>query len=74
MDIDSLLDVLRRAGLPQSFLLMIDGMLRDIHDSANGFDEVSEVPSQLAGSSQGCTLSPLFFIAAMSALLRDAVG
>ena len=73
INIDSLLDALRRAGLPQSLLLMIEGMLRDRRYSVNEFDVESEVRSQLSGISQGCTLSPLLFIVAMSVLLQDAV-
>ena len=73
INIDSLLDALRRAGLPQSFLLMIGGMLRDRQYSVDDFGVASQVHNQLSGISQGCTLSPLLFIVAMSVLLRDAV-
>jgi len=52
---------------------VIDGMLRDRHYYVTDFDVTSEVHSQLSGISQGCTLSPLLFIVAMSVLLQDAV-
>ena len=54
-------------------MLMIDGMLRDRQYSVEDFGVVSEARNQLSGISQGCTLSPLLFIVAMSVLLRDAV-
>jgi len=73
INIVSLLDALRRAGLPQPFLQMIDGMLRARSYSVEDSGVVSAVHSQLSGISQGCTLSPLLFIVAMSVLLQDAV-
>ena len=69
----SLLDALRRAGLPECVLHMIEGMLHDRHYSVEEFGVTSEAREQLSGISQGCTLSPLLFIVAMSVLLQDAV-
>ena len=69
----SLLDALRRAGLPEAFLQMIDGMLRDREYVVADFGMTSEPRDQLSGISQGCTLSPLLFVVAMSVLLQDAV-
>jgi len=74
INVASLLDGLRRAGLPPSFRLMIEAMLQDREYIVNECGCTSAPRAQSSGISQGCTLSPLLFIIAMSVLLRDAVG
>jgi len=70
---DSLMDALRRAGLPASVLDMIVGMLKHRKYWVQDCGISSELRDQRSGISQGCTLSPLLFIVAMSVLLQDAV-
>ena len=74
MNVTSLLEALRRAGLPASFLEMISGILLARRFYVKDFGSCSDERDQLLGISQGCTLSPLLFIVAMSVLLQDAVG
>jgi len=74
INVTSLLDALRRAGLPESFLQMVDAMLDARQYSVQDSGTDSELRAQLSGISQGCTLSPLLFIIAMTVLLHDAVG
>jgi hypothetical protein len=70
---ESLQDALRRAGLPDSFLNMMHGMLRSRRYIVEEGGNCSGLHDQRSGISQGCTLSPLLFIVAMSVLLQDAV-
>jgi len=72
--IDSLLDALRRFGIPSSFLDMIASMLGAREFSVRDCGSTSEACRQRSGISQGCTLSPLLFIMVMTVLLHDAVG
>jgi hypothetical protein len=74
LNTSSLMDSLRRAGLPSSVLSMVDGMLRTRRYYVEDSGVVSALRDQLSGISQGCTLSPLLFIISMSILLHDAVG
>jgi len=74
INVTSLLDALRRAGLPKTFLNMLEGMLAARTFYVQDFGGMSDECAQLSGISQGCTLSPLLFIIAMSVLLHDAVG
>ena len=74
MNVTSLLDALRRAGLPPSCLEMISGILLARRFYVKDFGSCSDERDQLSGISQGCTLSSLLFIVAMSVLLHDAVG
>ena len=74
INVVSLVDALRRSGLPTSFLDMVEGMLCARRFFVQDFGGVSDERDQLSGISQGCTLSPLLFIIAMSVLLHDAVG
>jgi len=74
INVVSLIDALRRAGLPTAFLDMVQGMLSARRFYVRDFGGTSDEYDQLSGISQGCTLSPLLFIIAMSVLLHDAVG
>jgi len=74
MNVTSLIDALRRAGLPLSFLEMISGILVARRFYVKDLGLCSDEKEQLSGISQGCTLSPLLCIIAMSVLLHDAVG
>ena len=73
ININSLMDALRRAGLPESMLQVIQAVLRNRVFSVSDFGCASELREQLSGIPQGCTLSPLLFVIAMSVLLDDAV-
>ena len=70
---DNLQDALRRAGVPESFLQMISSMIRCRRCYVEDGGICFELHDQSPGISQGCTLSPLLFIVAMSVLLHDAV-
>ena len=72
--VDSLLDALRRFGLPQGFVHMIGAMMRSRHFFVTDCGETSALHSQMSGISQGCTLSPLIFVILMSVLLHDALS
>jgi len=52
---------------------MIDSMLKDRSYTVTDFGTTSEQHPQSSGISQGCTLSPLLFVTAMSVLLSDAL-
>ena len=71
--VDSLLDALRRFGLPQGFVHMIGAMMRSRHFFVTDCGETSALHSQMSGISQGCTLSPLIFVILMSVLMHDAL-
>ena len=72
--VDSLLDALRRFGLPQGFVHMIGAMMRSRHFFVTDCGETSALHSQMSGISQGCTLSPLIFVILMSVLMHDALS
>ena len=65
INVVSLLDALRRAGLQTAFLSMVQGMLSARRFYVRDFGSTSGEYDQLSGISQGCTLSPLLFIVAM---------
>ena len=52
---------------------MVEGMLRHRQFYVEESGSSSEVKAQSSGISQGCTLSPLLFIVAMSVLMHDAL-
>ena len=74
INIDSLLDALRRFGIPDFCLDLISAMMR--HRNFYVVDQgiTSTTRSQKSGISQGCTLSPLLFIMTMTVLMHDAVS
>ena len=69
----SLVDALRRFGLPQQLLDMISSLLAARCFSVSDCGSTSELHKQSSGISQGCTLSPLLFIIVMTVLMNDAV-
>ena len=73
MNVTKLIDTLRRPGPPSSFLQMVLAMLQDKRHCVYDSGTASEPRAQRSGISQGCTLSPLLFVVAMSVLLHDAV-
>ena len=70
----SLLDALRRYGIPQPMLDMISGLFQDRSFYVRDCGGCSEPRPQNSGISQGCTLSPMLFVMVMSVLLHDAVA
>ena len=70
----SLLQALRRFGIPEPFVSMIASIYTDrcffIQDSFSK----SEVHAQNFGISQGCPLSPFLFVIVMTVLMHDAVN
>jgi len=72
--VDSLLDALRRFGIPRKIIAVIEGLMRDRRFFVEDCGEQSNLRRQLSGISQGCTLSPLLFIVVMSALMYDSVA
>ena len=73
INLASLLDALRRFGLPEHCLNMIAGMMRHRRFYVEDQGVKSATKSQQSGISQGCTLSPLLFIMTMTVLMHDAV-
>jgi hypothetical protein len=73
INVDSLLDALRRFGLPGSFIEMVAAVMHERRFLVKDFGASSGQRPQLSGISQGCTLSPLLFIIVMSVLMQDAV-
>ena len=74
INIDSLLDALRRFGIPGFCLDMISAMM--LHRNFYVVDQgtTSSTRHQRSGISQGCTLTPLLFIMTMTILMHDAVS
>ena len=68
----SLIDGLRRFGLPAQLLGTIGNLLEAREFYVKDCGEKSASRRQRSGISQGCTLSPLLFIMVMSVLLQDA--
>ena len=73
LSVPSLLDALRRFGLPTQVLDMIQAMLACRQFIVEDCGSISTSRPQLSGISQGCTLSPFLFVMAMTVLLHDAV-
>ncbi len=73
VNVDSLLDGLRRFGIPDHFRSVVEGIMSDRSFFVEEFITKSSMRPQNSGISQGCTLSPLLFLIVMSVLVRDAV-
>lgn len=71
--VQSLLDALRRFGLPSKILHIISGLMTRREFYVTDCDVQSTRRPQMSGISQGCTLSPLLFIMLMTVLMHDAV-
>ena len=74
INLDSLLDALRRFGLPDFCLQMISNMMLCRRFFVQDQGVKSDMKAQRSGISQGCTLSPLLFIMTMTVLMKDAVS
>ena len=74
VNVDSMLDALRRFGVPANFIGCIESLMRNRHFYVRDCGACSSERPQLSGITQGCTLSPLVFIVVMSALMHDAVS
>ena len=74
VNVESLLDALRRFGLPQEVIHMVSGLMKIRRFYVDDCGVRSSTRPQHSGISQGCTLSPLLFIIVMSVLLHDAVS
>ena len=74
INLDSLLDALRRFGIPDFCRQMIHNMMRHRRFYVEDQGSKSSLKSQNSGISQGCTLSPLLFIIVMTVLMHDAVS
>ena len=73
VNVDALLLSLQRFDLTHAMVDMISALLRHRSFMVNDSGIVSSSRPQRSGISQGCTLSPLLFIIAMSVLMNDAV-
>ena len=73
VNVEALLCALECYGIPKDILAMIAGMLHHRNFCVNDCNCKSDARSQRSGISQGCTLSPLLFIIAMTVLMHDAV-
>ena len=71
--VGSMLDALRRLGIPEDFRSMVESMMAPRKFIVRECNTTSTPKEQKSGISQGCTLSPLLFILVMTVLLHDAV-
>ena len=71
---DSLLDALRRFGIPDFCLQMVGNMMHCCTFDVEDQGVFSERKAQNSSISEGCTLSPLLFIMMMTVLMHDAVA
>jgi len=67
-----LMEALRRFGLPDSFIQMVEAIYQDRRFTIREEGHDSSWRRQSFGISQGCPLSPFLFVLAMSVLLKDA--
>ena len=67
-----LVQALRRFGLPQTFLSIIQNIYTDRKFVVVDHGHKSDLHSQHFGISQGCPLSPFLFVMVMTVLLHDA--
>ena len=74
VNIESVLDALRRLGITGSFLNVIASLLHGRMFFVSDRGHHSDDRCQRSGITQGCTLSPLIFICMMSVLMADAVA
>ena len=74
LHVESLIDALRRFGLPAEFLVMVFNLLSARQFYVSECGAASSTHPQLSGISQCCTMSPLLFIIVTTVLLHDAVG
>ena len=71
--IESMLDALRRLGIPPASMDMVGELMRQRLVVVDECGARSTPRPQRSGISQGCTLSPLLFVLVMTVLLADAV-
>ena len=74
LHVDALLDALRRFGLPQELLDFMGNVMESRQFYVQDDGQQSSLRQQRSGISQGCTLSPMLFVMAMSVLLHDATS
>ena len=74
INVQSLLDALRRFGLPEGLTSIVASIMTRRLFRVRDFGADSHSKPQLFRISQGCTLSPLLFIIAMTVLMHDAVN
>ena len=74
LNVESLIDALRRFGLPTDMLDLLRNLLCARTFVVKDCGACSDHRPQCSGISQGCTLSPLLFVMAMSVLLTDATA
>ena len=67
-----LVQALRRFGLPEHYLHVIDSIYSDREFTVVDQGHKSDKHSQRFGISQGCPLSPFLFVMVMNVLLHDA--
>ena len=73
VNVDSLLDALRRFGLRAKFRQVVAGLMLKRSFYVEEYGCKSEAGVMKSGMTQGCTLSPLLFTMVMTVLMADAV-
>ena len=68
----SLLDALRRFGIPEPFVAMVEAIYTERSFQVRECGFLSEPHKQLSGICQGCPLSPFLFVIVMSVLMHNA--
>ena len=74
INMESLLDSLRRFGIPDFCRQMIRNMMQHRRFYVEDQGVKSNLKAQNSGIWQGCTLSPLLFIIMMTVLMHDAIS
>eukprot|EP00973_Karenia_brevis_P029025 4003499-Karenia_brevis.AAC.1 len=72
IDPTALIQSLRRFGVPEPYLEMINNIYCDRSFVVSDCGQRSKVHTQRSGISQGCPLSPFLFVMVLSVLLYDA--
>ena len=72
--VEALSDALRRMGLPPSYVALIHSMMTSRNFFVEDCGQCSSTRPQKSGISQGCTLSPLLFVALMTVMMHDAIS
>jgi len=73
INVDALIVGLRRFGVPQKMLNILEHIYAERHFSVSGGDSQSTRRRQRSGISQGCPLSPFLFIMLMTVVRKDSM-
>jgi len=72
--VEALSDALRRMGMPPLYIALIQSMMTSRNFFVEECGRCSSTRAQKSGITQGCTLSPLLFVALMTVMMHDAIS